>query len=82
MFGTIGTLGAAVPGSGIGNGKALAMEVLLTAGLVNTILARPQEHATSAPTVPSRWVDILPWRDFGRRLDEPGEIVRAGFSAR
>jgi len=38
MFGTIGALGATVPGSGIGNGKALAMEVLLTAGLVNTIL--------------------------------------------
>ena len=34
----IGELGATVPGSGIGNGKALAMEVLLTAGLVNTIL--------------------------------------------
>jgi len=38
MFGTIGALGATVPGSGIGNGKALAMEVLLTVGLVNTIL--------------------------------------------
>ncbi len=38
MFGTIGALGATVPGSGIGNGRALAMEVLLTAGLVNTIL--------------------------------------------
>lgn len=38
MFGTIGALGATVPGSGISDGKALAMEVLLTAGLVNTIL--------------------------------------------
>jgi aquaporin Z len=38
MFGTIGALGATVPGRGIGNGKALAMEVLLTTGLVNTIL--------------------------------------------
>ena len=38
MFGTIGALGATVPANGIGNGKALAMEVLLTAGLVNTIL--------------------------------------------
>jgi len=38
MFGTVGALGATVPGSGIGNGKALAMEVLLTVGLVNTIL--------------------------------------------
>ena len=38
MFGTVGLLGATVPGSGISNGTALAMEVVLTAGLVNTIL--------------------------------------------
>jgi aquaporin Z len=38
MFGTVGVLGATLPASGIGSGKALAMEVLLTAGLVNTIL--------------------------------------------
>ena len=38
MFGTVGLLGATVPGSGIGEGKAMIMEVVLTAGLVNTIL--------------------------------------------
>jgi aquaporin Z len=38
MFGTVAALGATVPDSGIGSGKALAMEVLLTTGLVNTIL--------------------------------------------
>ena len=38
MFGTIGALGATVPGSGVGSGTALAMEVVLTAGLANTIL--------------------------------------------
>ena len=38
MFGTIGALGATMPGGGIGNGRALAMEILLTTGLVNTIL--------------------------------------------
>lgn len=38
MFGTIGALGATVPGSGVDSGTALAMEVLLTAGLINTIL--------------------------------------------
>jgi aquaporin Z len=38
MFGTAGALGATMPGSGFGSGKALAMEVLLTAGLVNIIL--------------------------------------------
>jgi aquaporin Z len=38
MFGTAGFLGATMPGANVGSGKALAMEVLLTAGLVNTIL--------------------------------------------
>ncbi len=38
MFGTIGALGATVPGHGVSSGQALAMEVVLTAGLVNTIL--------------------------------------------
>src|SRR5664279_3640309 len=35
MFGTAGALGATVPGSGVTDGQALAMEVVLTAGLVN-----------------------------------------------
>ena len=38
MFGTAGALGATVPGNGIGDIRALAMEIVLTAGLVNTIL--------------------------------------------
>jgi len=38
LFGTVGALGATLPGNGISNGTALAMEVVLTAGLVNTIL--------------------------------------------
>lgn len=38
LFGTAGALGATVPGSAVGSGTALAMEVVLTAGLVNTIL--------------------------------------------
>jgi aquaporin Z len=38
MFGTIGLLGATTPGLGVGDFKALAMEILLTAGLVSTIL--------------------------------------------
>ena len=37
-FGNIGSLGATVPGSGVGTGTALTMEILLTTGLVNTIL--------------------------------------------
>ncbi len=38
MFGTAGALGATLPGAGITSGRAVAMETVLTAGLVNTIL--------------------------------------------
>jgi aquaporin Z len=38
MFGTVGSLGATVPGLHVSEAMALAMEVLLTAGLVNTVL--------------------------------------------
>jgi aquaporin Z len=38
MFGTRGLLGATTPGAGVGDFRALAMEVLLTTGLVSTIL--------------------------------------------
>ena len=38
MFGEMGKLGATIPGRGVSSLQALAMEVLLTAGLVNTIL--------------------------------------------
>jgi aquaporin Z len=38
MFGSVGALGATLPGSEISNGTALEIEVVLTAGLVNTIL--------------------------------------------
>jgi aquaporin Z len=38
MFGNVGNLGATIPGEGVNNVQALLMEVLLTAGLINTIL--------------------------------------------
>jgi aquaporin Z len=38
MFGTIGLLGATTPGQGVSDFKALIMEILLTTGLVSTIL--------------------------------------------
>ncbi len=38
MFGLAGSLGATVPGVGIGGAKAMVMELVLTTGLVNTIL--------------------------------------------
>lgn len=38
MFGTVGGLGSTEPGAGVSALQALAMEVVLTAGLVNTIL--------------------------------------------
>lgn len=39
IFGLAGKFGATTPGSGVGDSRAFAIEVLLTAGLVNTILA-------------------------------------------
>jgi aquaporin Z len=38
MFGDVGRLGATIPGRGIGDPRAFVMEVLLTTGLVSTIL--------------------------------------------
>jgi len=38
VFGNVGLLGATIPGRGISDPKALVMEVLLTTGLVSTIL--------------------------------------------
>ena len=38
MFGDVGRLGATIPGKGIRDPQALVMEVLLTTGLVGTIL--------------------------------------------
>jgi len=38
MFGTVGALGATLPGPGVTSGQAMALEAVLTAGLVNTIL--------------------------------------------
>jgi aquaporin Z len=38
MFGSVGALGATIPGCDVNNWTALAIEVVLTAGLVNTIL--------------------------------------------
>jgi aquaporin Z len=67
MFGTIAALGATVPGSGIGNGKALAMEVLLTTGLVNTILGTASGARNIGTNGAIAVVDILPWQGFGRR---------------
>jgi aquaporin Z len=38
LFGLVGNLGATIPGKGIGDGSAVLIEIVLTAGLVNTIL--------------------------------------------
>jgi aquaporin Z len=38
MFGTVGKLGATMPGDHISTAQAFGMEVLLSTGLVNTIL--------------------------------------------
>ncbi len=63
---TVGALGATLPGNEVTGGKALAMEIVLTAGLARSWVRRPA-RGTSARTAPSPWVGILLWLDFGRR---------------
>jgi aquaporin Z len=49
MFGKVGSLGATVPGSGIDGLQAAAMELLLTAGLVSTILGTASQGQNLGP---------------------------------
>jgi hypothetical protein len=87
MFGTVGALGATLPGRGVTSGKALAMEVVLTTGLVNTILGT----ASGARNIgtkrrPCRRRVHCSSRTLGgagyRILDEPGAFAGAGSGAR
>ena len=49
MFGQIGQLGATEPGAGIHNWQAMLMELLLTAGLVSTILGTASRAQNVGP---------------------------------
>jgi aquaporin Z len=52
--------------SGIGNGKALAMEVLLTTGLVNTILGTASGARNIGTNGAIALGEYMPWQDFGQ----------------
>ena len=67
LFGTVGGLGATLPGTDISNGTALAMEVVLPPGWLTRSWAPLRERATSAPTALLQWVGTLRWRAFGQR---------------
>jgi aquaporin Z len=49
MFGTVGMLGATLPGPGVGDGQAILMEFVLTAGLVSTILGTASRAQNVGP---------------------------------
>jgi aquaporin Z len=49
MFGKVGMLGATVPGAGIDGGQALMMELVLTVGLVSTILGTASRSQNIGP---------------------------------
>ncbi len=49
MFGQAGKLGATLPGAGIDDGTALAMEIMLTVGLVSTILGTASRSQNVGP---------------------------------
>jgi aquaporin Z len=86
MFGTVGALGATLPDRGVTSGKALAMEVVLTAGLVNTILGTAY-GARKVGTNGAIAVRVhCPGRTLGgadyRFLDESGPFPGAGCGTR
>jgi aquaporin Z len=49
MFGRIGSLGATLPGHGISDAQAVVMELVLTAGLVSTILGTSSRAQNLGP---------------------------------
>ena len=81
MFGKVGGLGATVPGPGVGEWKAMLMELVLTLGLVSTILGNGVEGAEHRPALGNRGRRLhRARRPLGepdqRRLDEPRALVR------
>ena len=49
VFGKVGMLGATVPGAGINDGQALLMELVLTVGLMSTILGTASRSQNVGP---------------------------------
>jgi len=49
LFGNVGHLGATLPGPGISDGTALAIEIILTVGLVSTILGTASKAQNIGP---------------------------------
>jgi aquaporin Z len=49
LFGRVGMLGATEPGPGIGDGQAVIIEIVLTAGLVSTILGTASKAQNLGP---------------------------------
>jgi aquaporin Z len=49
LFGRVGMLGATEPGPGFGDGQALIVEIVLTAGLVSTILGTASKAQNLGP---------------------------------
>ena len=55
IFGSQGDNGATVPGPGFTDPQCLPIEILLTMGLVSTILGAPPEPRTWERSLPSLW---------------------------
>ena len=70
VFGRVGSLGATVPGKGIDETQAMLMELVLTTGLVSTILGTASRAQDLGP-------DLGVWRG---RLHHPGRaVVKSGL---
>lgn len=87
MFGDVGRLGATLPGVGVGNIKATIVEIVLTAGLVSTILGTASGRAQHRCQRCARRRRIhRAGRLLGgvalRRINESRPFVRARSSSR
>ena len=83
MFGKVGMLGATEPGPGITDIQAMVMELVLTLGLVSTILGTASKAQNVGPVGRARGGRLhRARRSMGesnqRRIDEPGQVVRSG----
>ena len=80
MFGIQGLLGATTPGADVSNFKAFVMEVLLTTGLVSTILGTAsgaRNIGSNGALAVGGYIALagLSGRSDERRLDEPRAFV-------
>ena len=87
ILGKLGELGATEPGAGVSDWEAMLFELLLTLGLVSTILGTAsgaQNVGLFGALAVGGYIILAGfWSSpIQRRLDEPGQVVRPGCCQR